>query len=132
MKYSRKLLVTMAFATLLMSSGKLWASETTQNQNTLETPKVVEVGNTICPVSGEKIGTMGEAAHYKYKGKLYNLCCPMCVKDFAKNPEQYSKKAEGTVKIKSNQHSGCGCSKGQNQSCNNCSKGQSCKEEKCY
>ena len=64
----------------------------------------VEVGNKICPVSGEKIaapgekGEMGEAVKYTYNGKIYNLCCPMCTKDFKKNPEKYSKIAEDEVK----------------------------------
>ena len=66
--------------------------------------KVVEVGNKICPVSGDKIlapgekGTMGdEPVKYEYNGKIYNLCCPMCVKDFKKNPEKYSKIADEEV-----------------------------------
>ena len=55
----------------------------------------VEVGNKICPVSGEKIdGKMGEAVKYEYKGKIYNLCCSMCLKDFKKDPEKYSKMAD--------------------------------------
>lgn len=53
-----------------------------------------EVGNTICPVSGDKVGQMGEAVKYEYNGKIYNLCCPMCKKDFANDPEKFSKKAE--------------------------------------
>ena len=63
----------------------------------------VEVGNKICPVSGENIpapgekGEMGEAVKYEYNGKIYNLCCPMCIKDFKKNPEKYSKIAEDEV-----------------------------------
>ena len=59
--------------------------------------KAVEVGNKICPVSGDKIpapgekGTMGDnPVKVEYKGKIYNLCCPMCVKDFKKNPNKYS------------------------------------------
>ena len=66
--------------------------------------KAVEVGNKICPVSGDKIpasgekGTMGdEPVKYEYNGKIYNLCCPMCIKDFKKNPEKYSKIAEDEV-----------------------------------
>lgn len=57
-----------------------------------ETP--VEVGNKICPVSGEKVGEMGEIVKYEYKGKVYNLCCAMCVKDFQNDPEKYSKIAD--------------------------------------
>ena len=66
--------------------------------------KAVEVGNKFCPVSGDKIpapgekGTMGdEPVKYEYNGKIYNLCCQMCVKDFKKNPEKYSKIAEDEV-----------------------------------
>ena len=53
----------------------------------------VEVGNKICPVSGEKIPE-GEAYKVEYKGKIYNLCCSMCEKDFNKDPETYIKKVE--------------------------------------
>ena len=65
--------------------------------------KAVEVGNKICPVSGDKIpvpgekGDMGEAVKYEYNGKIYNLCCKMCVKDFKKNPAKYSKIADEEV-----------------------------------
>ena len=61
------------------------------------------VGNKICPISKDKIaapgekGEMGEAVQFVYNGKIYNLCCPMCMKDFKKNPEKYSKIAEDEV-----------------------------------
>ena len=59
--------------------------------------KPVNVGNKICPVSGEKIGEMGEAFNFEYKGKVYHMCCAMCAKDFKKDPEKYSKIAEDEV-----------------------------------
>ena len=59
--------------------------------------EAVEVGNKICPVSKEKVGEMGEAVKYEYNGKIYNLCCPACKKDFAGDPEKYSKIAEDEV-----------------------------------
>ena len=83
--------------------------EATENQSInaiddTDPAKAVEVGNKICPVSGDKIpapgenGTMGdEPVKYEYNGKIYNLCCQMCVKDFKKNPEKYSKIAEDEV-----------------------------------
>ena len=57
------------------------------------------VGNKMCPVSGNPVddGTMGEAVKYVYNGKIYNLCCQMCVKDFKKSPEKYSAVAEKEV-----------------------------------
>lgn len=58
------------------------------------------VGNKLCPVSGNPVddGSMGEAVKFVYNGKIYNLCCSMCAKDFKKNPEKYSAAAEKEVK----------------------------------
>lgn len=64
---------------------------------TTEEAKTVEVANKICPVSGEKIGEMGPAHKVAYQGKIYNLCCKMCAKDFKSDPEKYSKIAEEEV-----------------------------------
>jgi len=63
-----------------------------------------EVGNKICPVSGEKVGEMGEVVKYEYKGKIYNLCCKMCIKDFKKDPEKFSQKAEEEANTTSSSH----------------------------
>lgn len=66
-----------------------------QNEPAGETqPAAVEVGNTICPVSKEKVGEMGDIVKYEYNGKIYNLCCNACKKDFAKDPEKFAKIAE--------------------------------------
>ncbi len=66
--------------------------------------KAVEVGNKICPVSGDQVpapGEKGEMGDHPvkivYKGKIYNLCCPMCIKDFKKNPKKYSAIADKEV-----------------------------------
>jgi len=63
--------------------------------------QLVEVGNKICPVSGDRVagGAMGnKPITVEYNGKIYNLCCPMCIDVFKKNPEKYSKIAEDEVK----------------------------------
>jgi len=63
--------------------------------------KAVEVGNKICPVLGNPVagGGVGEAAvKFEWNGKIYNFCCPMCIEEFKKNPEKYSKIAEDEVK----------------------------------
>ncbi len=62
---------------------------------------VVNVGNKVCPVSGESIGSMGDAFKVQHDGKEYNLCCKMCVKDFEKNPEKYIKIVEAEASAKS-------------------------------
>lgn len=57
-------------------------------------PAVVDAGNKLCPVSGEKVGGMGEPATAEYNGKVYKLCCSMCLMDFKKDPEKFAKIAE--------------------------------------
>ncbi len=57
----------------------------------------MDIGNKICPVSGEAVGTMGDVVKYEHNGKVYSLCCDMCKKDFKKDPEKYSKIAEDEV-----------------------------------
>ncbi len=59
----------------------------------------IEVGNKICPVSGEKIGGMGEVVKHEHNGKIYNMCCSMCAKDFNKDPDKYAKIADDEVKV---------------------------------
>ena len=52
----------------------------------------VVVGNKICPVSHEEVGKGGMKPYQvTHNGKVYNLCCSMCEKDFNKDPEKYTK-----------------------------------------
>ena len=44
---------------------------------------------TTCPVSGEKLGEMGDAYVFTYKGQEVKLCCKSCKKKFDKDPEKY-------------------------------------------
>ena len=55
--------------------------------------KAVDVGNKICPVSGEKIDEKLKAT-YEYEGKIYNFCCAACIEEFKKDPQKYIKKVE--------------------------------------
>lgn len=55
--------------------------------------KAVSVGNKICPVSGEEIKD-DEKYQVEHEGKIYNLCCKMCLKDFKKDPKKYIEKLE--------------------------------------
>ena len=56
--------------------------------------------NTVCPVSGDKVGEMGKPTYVDYKGKKVALCCKDCVKEFQKDPAKFAALAEknGTVK----------------------------------
>lgn len=53
----------------------------------------VNVGNTTCPVLGEKIDDKTKAT-YEYQGKIYNFCCASCIGKFKSSPEKYIKKIE--------------------------------------
>jgi len=69
-----------------------------QHEETGNESDAVEVGNKICPVSGEKVGEMGEIVKVEHNGKIYNLCCAMCAKDFKEDPEKYVKIVEEEMK----------------------------------
>jgi YHS domain-containing protein len=60
----------------------------------------VNVGNKICPVSGDKIDENTKAT-YEYEGKIYNLCCAMCIDEFKKDPQKYIKKIEEELQVQS-------------------------------
>lgn len=59
--------------------------------------ELVMVDNKICPISGEKVGEMGEAKTVEYNGKQYKLCCAGCAKDFMKNPAAAVQKVEASM-----------------------------------
>lgn len=44
---------------------------------------------TTCPVSGEKLGEMGDPVIYDYNGREIRFCCPNCVSKFEANPDKY-------------------------------------------
>jgi len=62
--------------------------------------EAINVGNKICPVSGDKINEKTKAT-YEYEGKIYNFCCPMCIEEFKKDPDKYIKKVEEELKTES-------------------------------
>ncbi|MBI1976775.1 MAG: YHS domain-containing protein [Candidatus Omnitrophica bacterium] len=56
-----------------------------------------KAGNRLCPVSDGEINfndPKHKPARLAYKGKVYNFCCDMCIKDFKKDPEKFIKKIE--------------------------------------
>jgi len=79
-----------------MSAQEACAAETKSAALKSET-KPVEVDNEYCPVMGNKI-EKGEEVKYTYKNKIYNFCCPDCIKQFKKDPKKYIKKIEESKK----------------------------------
>ena len=91
--------MTVLVVVFLMAMGLVFAQQMPVAAQT--TAHLVQVGNKICPVSGDpvagsKMGSKG--VNFEYNGKVYHLCCKMCIKDFKKNPKKYSKIAEDEVK----------------------------------
>lgn len=66
---------------------------TEKSQVSAEGKEAEEVGNTICPVSGEKIDEKTKVV-YEYKGKIYAFCCQVCLEEFKKDPEKYIERME--------------------------------------
>jgi len=52
---------------------------------------------TTCPVSGEKLGEMGNPYVFVYQGQEVKLCCSGCKKDFDKDPAKYLKKIQAAA-----------------------------------
>lgn len=96
--------VACGILSLLFLVGSTVKAETVSQEIDIkaQVDKPVNVGNKICPVSGERVGQSGmEAATYEYKGKIYNFCCEMCIDSFKSNPEKYIKKVEEELKSQS-------------------------------
>ena len=53
---------------------------------------------TTCPVSGDKLGGMGETIDTLYQGQLIRFCCKGCIKSFNKNPDKYLKEIDAAKK----------------------------------
>lgn len=67
--------------------------------------EAVEVGNRICPVSGKEIKEE-EKYQVEYEGKIYNLCCKACAKDFKKDPQEYIEKLKELEEKEGHHHEG--------------------------
>ncbi|MCB9799242.1 MAG: YHS domain-containing protein [Candidatus Omnitrophica bacterium] len=85
----KKFVVIAVFLSLAVMSTNVFANQAIPAQ-----VKSFNIGNTVCPVSGEEIESMGKAYEVEYHGKIYNLCCRQCAKDFKKDPEKYAGIAE--------------------------------------
>lgn len=64
----------------------------TQTSAATAAAKVKPYPLTTCPVSGEKLGEMGEPVSFVYQGQEIKLCCKNCRKDFDKDPAKFLSK----------------------------------------
>ena len=81
------MIVFLSFVTLASAEDKK------ESEKKVEKPYSLD----YCIVSGEKLGTMGDAVKYDYKGREIQFCCKMCLKTFEKDPETYLKKIYDAV-----------------------------------
>lgn len=93
--------IIMAVSFLLLANGQIVRAQDAPAgiDNSDEVSKPQNVGNKICPVSGEKVGQGGmNLVIYEYDGKIYNFCCTACVDEFKKEPQKYIQKVEEELK----------------------------------
>ena len=83
-KWLNVLISFVAAAIVILGVSRFSLAEETAMETADHT--VTEMGNKFCPISGDKIKA-GKEHKIEYKGKVYNLCCSMCEKDFKKDPE---------------------------------------------
>ncbi|MCM8826376.1 MAG: YHS domain-containing protein [Candidatus Omnitrophica bacterium] len=91
------ILALLGFLIIAHSLLVLAQSATEKLEATTNITEPQDIGNKICPVSGEKIDEKMKAT-YEYQGKIYNFCCSMCIDEFKKDPEKYIKKLKETEK----------------------------------
>lgn len=88
-----------------LNSGLVRAEEAAnQGSAATESPstqasKAVDIGNKICPVSGDEIKEDSKVT-YEYEGKVYNFCCAGCIEPFKKNPQEYINKVSDELNAK--------------------------------
>lgn len=51
-----------------------------------------------CPVSGKKLGSMGEPVIYRHEGRELRLCCRGCLPRLEENMEQYLKQVDAKIR----------------------------------
>jgi YHS domain-containing protein len=88
-----KLFLTTVLTTILAASafaGNLPAAAPAAQDQQANAP----AKNAVCPVSGDKVGSIGKPVIVEYQGKKVALCCKDCLKDFKKNPAKYSALAD--------------------------------------
>lgn len=51
----------------------------------------------MCPVSGKKLGEVGEPVNLIYKNRLVRFCCADCKAEFQKDPSKYIAKIDAAV-----------------------------------
>jgi YHS domain-containing protein len=90
----KKMILTLCVAALATSAIAADPPNSKGDKTAKSSGVKIESINTICPVSGDKVGELGKAVYVEYKGKKIGFCCKDCPKDFKKDPEKFAALAE--------------------------------------
>jgi YHS domain-containing protein len=90
----KKMILTLCVAALATSAIAADPPNSKGDKTAQSSGAKIESINTICPVSGDKVGELGKPVYVVYKGKKIGFCCRDCPKDFKKDPEKFAALAE--------------------------------------
>jgi YHS domain-containing protein len=86
LKFVAEIFLAIAFLSLASTTH----ADGTNSVSSTTPPPVPDL-LTTCPVSGEKLGSMGASYVFVYQGQEVKLCCSSCKADFDKDPAKYLK-----------------------------------------
>jgi len=69
-----------------------------------EVSESIEVGNKICPITGRPVDIMDGPFKFEYEGKIFNVCCKMCLREIKEYPEKYIKIIKEMMKEERNEN----------------------------
>ncbi len=58
-----------------------------------DAPPIKNARNSVCPISGNAVGSMVAGAHVDYGGYRVGLCCPSCTEKFMSHADENLKAA---------------------------------------
>lgn len=85
----KRILLSTMTAALIIGFG---LTACTENETTGHDRSGDTSTQTVCPVSGEELGSMGEPIVMTHAGKEVKLCCKSCIKKFNADPAKYTAK----------------------------------------
>ena len=86
--------------TLFLTGGEAQAVDATEDHAaTRPATRPADDGYpvSVCPVTGEALGSMGEPPAKVIDGRLVKFCCEGCIPAFEKEPEKYHAKLDNLI-----------------------------------
>lgn len=73
----------------LRSAGQAVPTTPVSAQSTQPSSAAGSAASRLCPVTGAKIGSMGEPVPVMIDGRTIHVCCQGCVEKLQQNPQRY-------------------------------------------